>query len=188
VSDAAVSIASAMWRPPLDDPPDLEAVFSRFVDPVYRFLYSHVGNREDAEDLTSQVFEKGIRYLDPDAAPQEAAAYLYRVARATIADYWRRYTALRVVPIDETPGVLEREEAPVDNGTTVVETLATDLERILALLPPTQRRVLELRFIHQCSIKETARLMGISVANAKILQYRAIQRATSYARGEGVAT
>jgi len=50
----------------------------------------------------------------------------------------------------------------------------SDLERILALLPPDHRRVLQLRFHEGCTIKDTARAMHVSVANAKALQYQAV--------------
>ena len=49
--------------------------------------------------------------------------------------------------------------------------------RVLALLPDRYRRILELRFLETCSIKETAQTMGISVSNAKVLQHRALRMA-----------
>jgi RNA polymerase sigma-70 factor (ECF subfamily) len=52
-------------------------------------------------------------------------------------------------------------------------------QRILAELPERYRRILELRFLHACSIKEAAAEMGVSVANAKVLQYRALRQAAA---------
>ena len=57
-----------------------------------------------------------------------------------------------------------------------------ELERILALLPPNHRRVLQLRFQEGCTIKETARAMQVSEANAKVLQYQAVQGAAALVR------
>jgi RNA polymerase sigma-70 factor (ECF subfamily) len=50
-------------------------------------------------------------------------------------------------------------------------------EKILAALPDRYRRILELRFLEACSIKETAHAMGVSVSNAKVLQHRALRMA-----------
>ena len=52
-------------------------------------------------------------------------------------------------------------------------------KRSLAALPDRYRRILELRFLHACSIKEAAAEMGITVANAKVLQYRALRSAAA---------
>jgi RNA polymerase sigma-70 factor, ECF subfamily len=160
----------------------LERVYASYFDHVYGFIFARVGNREDAEDLTAQVFLKSLQYLDPSAAPQEVQAYLFRMARSALADFWRRYATLRVVPIDEEPGALEVEGASDGAAADSLPTLLSELERILALLPPQYRRVLELRFYEGQTIKQTARAMNITEANAKVLQYRAIQRAAAYAR------
>jgi RNA polymerase sigma-70 factor (ECF subfamily) len=50
-------------------------------------------------------------------------------------------------------------------------------KRILAALPDRYRRILELRFLEACSIKEAAVAMDVSVGNAKVLQHRALRMA-----------
>ena len=47
----------------------------------------------------------------------------------------------------------------------------------LATLPEQYRRILELRFLDGCSVREAAAQLGVSVANAKVLQYRALRKA-----------
>ncbi len=160
----------------------LERLYASFAVPIYGFIYSRVGNREDAEDLTSQVFMKSMRLLSPTAQPQEVEAYLYRVARTSLADHWRRYAALRVMPIDDAPAALEVQESDEDGAPSAMESLAGELEQILERLPQNYRRVLELRFFQGCSIKQTAKAMQVTETNAKVLQYRAIQRAAALAR------
>jgi RNA polymerase sigma factor (sigma-70 family) len=160
----------------------LERVYGSYVDSVYGFVYARVGNREDAEDLTSHVFMKGLQYLDPGASPQEIEAYLFRIARTDLADHWRRLAALRVVPLEEEPEAYAVEEAGEDTSVPTLPALLGELERVLALLPPNYRRVLELRFYEGRTIRETARAMGVSEANAKVLQYRAVKRAVAVVR------
>ena len=58
--------------------------------------------------------------------------------------------------------------------TTPAGLLAT---AILAALPERYRRILELRFLESCSIKEAAQAMGVSISNAKVLQHRALRMA-----------
>src|SRR4051794_4359481 len=70
---------------------DFEEIFSRYADPIYRYLYGHVGNREDAEDLTSDVFLKAAKQLDRQRSEASIASWLFTVARTSLADHWRRY-------------------------------------------------------------------------------------------------
>src|SRR5712691_4138870 len=62
---------------------------------VYHFVFKRLRNREEAEDLTSQIFLKALRYLDPEHSAQSARSWLFKIAHTTIADYWRtHYRAL----------------------------------------------------------------------------------------------
>src|SRR5215469_1514845 len=56
---------------------------------IYRFIYSKVGNREEAEDLSSQVFVKALRGLDRGRDLQSIQSWLFQVARTVVADHWR---------------------------------------------------------------------------------------------------
>src|SRR5260370_33137486 len=58
---------------------------------IYRYVYSKVGNREEAEDLTSQIFMKAVRGADTERGAQGMQKWLVQVARTTIADYLRAH-------------------------------------------------------------------------------------------------
>src|SRR5258708_34524377 len=58
---------------------------------VYRFVYARVGNRPDAEDLTTQVFMRALPRLRLPAAIEEVRSYLIATSRTVLADHWRRH-------------------------------------------------------------------------------------------------
>ena len=154
-----------------------EEVYAEHVIGVYRFVYARVGNRPDAEDLTAQVFVRAVEQLDTGRQPGQIAAWLYRVAQNAIADYWRAFYRLPVVGVDHVAPGWEpadtgsrREPSPDDRAARRVEALLGDL-------PDRYRRVLELRFLQRMTVAETARAMGITSGNAKVLQYRALRKA-----------
>ncbi len=68
---------------------DADALYRAYVRPLYLFIYGKVGNREAAEDLTSEVFVKALTHLDSSREERSIVAWLYRVARNAVADYWR---------------------------------------------------------------------------------------------------
>src|SRR5205085_12342570 len=73
---------------------------------IYRFIYAKVGNREAAEDLTSEVFLKAVRWLAQDRSADSSRAWLYTVARSAIADYWRAQSQQPTVPLEDPGAVL----------------------------------------------------------------------------------
>jgi RNA polymerase sigma-70 factor, ECF subfamily len=143
---------------------------------IYRFVYSKVGNREEAEDLTSQIFVKAVRGVDTERGALSIQKWLFQVARTTIADYWRSYYRISVSSLEELleagwEGPANEEEAEF-NANPVER-----VQRILQALPEHYREVLHSRFLLNLSIRDTALRMGLSEANIKVLQFRALKRA-----------
>jgi hypothetical protein len=107
---------------------------------IYRLLYSKVGNRPDAEDLTTEVFLAALGPLRRTATRVQVRAYLAATARTVLAGYWRRRLGVQVTNIDPELAVSE-----LDDPST--RSLAPARARaVLATLPERHRRVLELRF------------------------------------------
>jgi RNA polymerase sigma factor (sigma-70 family) len=156
-------------------PPDWEAVYRDNIASIYRLMYSKVGNQPDAEDLTSQVFLGALPHLRPGSSGGEVHRYLLATARTVLADHWRRHLGVQLTTLDEEVAAADGDEAPAsdDSGSRRVRRV----RRVLGALPANYRTILELRFLSGCSVREAAARMGISVGNAKVVQYRALRRA-----------
>src|SRR5215472_4064366 len=70
----------------------LEMFYSEQLSQIYRMVYRKVANQQEAEDLTSSIFLKAVRLLQPEAGPELMGHWLRRVARTTLIDYWRSHT------------------------------------------------------------------------------------------------
>ncbi|HEU5369876.1 MAG TPA: sigma-70 family RNA polymerase sigma factor [Ktedonobacterales bacterium] len=161
---------------PAIDAQSFRTLYQENLGVVYRFVYSKVGNREEAEDLTSQVFLKAVRGLDHERGSQSIQSWLYQVARTTIADYWRAFYKVRATSLES---MLEQGwEEPAEERVELASYRPEErVRRLLELLPPHYREVLVCRFLLNLSIKETAERMGLSEANVKVLQFRALKKA-----------
>jgi RNA polymerase sigma-70 factor, ECF subfamily len=155
--------------------PGWEAIYEDNVGRIHRLMYGKVGNRPDAEDLTSQVFVTAVKSLRTTATVGEVRAYLLATARTVLAMHWQRTLGREVTVVDADVSDLEEYAEPAAGGSP---SRAQDhARRILAALPERHRRILSLRFLLGYSVREAAADMGITVANAKVLQYRALRKA-----------
>jgi RNA polymerase sigma-70 factor (ECF subfamily) len=151
--------------------PDWEAVYRDNVDRVYRLMFAKVGNRPDAEDLTAEVFLAALRPLRVSASAPEVRAYLVTTARTVLAGYWRRTLGREITTLNDDDDL---ESVPAEAASADAAGRAA---AILAELPEQYRRILQLRFLESCSVREAATALGVSVAYAKVLQHRALRRA-----------
>jgi RNA polymerase sigma-70 factor, ECF subfamily len=158
--------------------PDWESVYSDNIDRLYRLMYARVGNRADAEDLTSEVFSTALPPLRLASSKWEVRSYLLVTAKTVLASYWRRRLGLPVTSIDPLEDIALLTEPPSPEHHSDAPQRA---DRILGALPDRYRRILELRFLEANSIKEAARAMDVSVSNAKVLQHRALRMAAQVA-------
>jgi RNA polymerase sigma-70 factor (ECF subfamily) len=150
---------------------DWDEIYVDNVVRVYRLLHAKVGNRADAEDLTTEVFLAAFGPLRVSASRGEVRAYLAATARTALAAHWRRRLGIEVTHIDADVAVRELEEEPATSAAPA------RVRAVLSTLPDRYRTILELRFLEGRSVREAARDMGISVANAKVLQHRALRMA-----------
>jgi RNA polymerase sigma-70 factor (ECF subfamily) len=144
---------------------------------IYAFIYGKVGNRETAEDLTSQVFLKATRWLAGDRSADSIRSWLYTTARTAIVDYWREQGRHPSVPIDTYMDTLF---CGTDGPEEVRRTRERAL-RILDALPDRERDVLRLRFLQGYSAAEIGAALGLSPGNVRVLQLRALRRAATVA-------
>jgi len=153
--------------------PDWAAVYADNAIWVYRMIVKRIGNVPDAEDLTAEVFLAALRPLRTTATVAQVRGYLRAITRSVLAAHWRQTTGCDITSIDDVPEVSHEGDHAVDIAA------AQQVRRVLASLPDNYRRILDLRFLQGRSINESATQMGVSVANAKVLQHRALRRAAA---------
>jgi RNA polymerase sigma-70 factor (ECF subfamily) len=158
------------------DVQEFQQFYQEKLKPIYRYVYSKVGNREVAEDLTSDIFLKAVRSMNREFSPQSMQKWLYLIARTTVAEYWRTYYREPGTSLDE---LLEAGwEGPEEVAPAAISSGPADrVQRLLQALPEHYREVLTCRFLLNLSIKATALRMGLTETNVKVLQFRALKRA-----------
>ncbi len=146
----------------------------RQFDLVYSFIYSRVGNRADAEDLTQQVALKALPRLNDGWVEPAVRGYLYTTARSVLASFW---TGRGRVPEAELADEVWVEGRGCE--LTAPPEAAAWVERTLGALPAHYRQVLELRFLRGYTLREAAQEMGKTVGGVKVMQLRALRAAAA---------
>jgi RNA polymerase sigma-70 factor (ECF subfamily) len=145
-----------------------EAHFER----IYRYIYLKMGDREEAEDMTQQVFLSALRSVGSfkyQGTP--FTAWLFRIAHNQIVDHFRRKTRRPVTfEIDDAvPSAAAGPEAMAELSLNMAQ-----VARATQRLTSAQQEVISLRFAGGLSIEETARAMGKNPGAIKALQHAAV--------------
>jgi RNA polymerase sigma-70 factor, ECF subfamily len=146
------------------DPIAFDALYRRYLEPVYRYVHVQIPHLEDAADLTQQIFLQALDSLPTyQARGLPFAAWLFRIARNAVIDSYRRRkgsaVSFELLPEDLHP------VAGDDPLTLVLEREREQrLRTLVRALPPHKRELLTLRFAGQLSSSEIALVVGRSPA------------------------
>jgi RNA polymerase sigma-70 factor, ECF subfamily len=157
-------------------------IYDRYVAAIFRFVLLKLPSKEDAEDITSDVFLKCWRYLQERHDVKEVRALLFRIARNAIADWYRErsmtpHRSLAVTFDPENPSTSIQAEDPGDGGRgqAAMEArveLALVMGR-LERLKDDYRDVLTLRLLDGLPFNVIAEIMEKTPGNVRVLYHRA---------------
>ena len=148
--------------------------YDKYIDDIYRFVFFKVGNKEEAEDITSSVFIKCWSQvcegkLNDSHEYKSLKAFLYKIARNTVIDYYRQ----------NKPEVDLETATEIPNQQDLVK--QTDLNFDFALvqeklleLKTEYRGIIVMHYINQLSIAEIAKIMDKTKGNVRVTLFRAL--------------
>ena len=168
----SVDVRALVERAQAGDRAALEELYLIHFDRIYSYLHLSVGNRHDAEDLTTQTFLKMLEAIGRfrwQSAP--FSAWLFRIAHNLAMDHFR--ARRRIQTEDEVPEPHGREESSAEEQAFDSLGRAGMLE-LIEQLSPEQRQVLTLKFLFGFANGEVAGILGKSEGAVKSLQHRAL--------------
>ena len=149
------------------------ALYEEHMAYVFRYINYRIGNRNEAEDLTSVVFEKALeafhRYDRHKAAPQ---TWLLAIARNTVTDHLRKSSKRKTMPLDNAVGVESLDPSPPEETERREEYLR--LQLCLAALPRREQEIISLKFGGELNNRQISSVVGLSENNVGTILFRAI--------------
>ena len=158
-----------------------EEIFRIYHTRIYNYACRLVGDAQDAQDLTQESFLKAYGALQRGVQPDNLSAWLYRIASNTCMDALRRRRLIRWQPLEKlltvlnVAGARSPEEQVLQSERQAEQ--QSEIEHVLAQLPPRYRMYLILREREGFSYQEIAAATGDSLDTVKVTLYRARERA-----------
>jgi RNA polymerase sigma-70 factor (ECF subfamily) len=159
----------ALVREAITSPEALEELCDLYVPRIYNFVLKRVGKVQDAEDITSTVFEKVLLNLGSfDGSKASFSTWIFRITINSVTDYYRGRARRRETSLEDSGFEVLLE------GDSGVERLGRYLAvlDLLAGLPPKYQEALSLRYFGGLKVLEVAEVLGISetAASKRILR------------------
>lgn len=152
--DAKAQADAQMMLKAQEDLEGFGALYEAYFQMIYAYCRRHTGSRQEAEDISSQVFIRALEGIHTYRGGM-VAAWLYRIARNEIATYYRR-NRYDAVPIDTYD--------PVDDQQDFVEGVEWEatrqtLDKLVSELPPEQQKLLALSLEQGMTSPQIGRLL-----------------------------
>lgn len=148
-------------------------LFDQFYEPVNRYLFFHLSQAADADDLTGTVFLQAWRNINKfDPAKGTFKTWLYRIAHNLLIDHYR--CQKEQVSLDEIMHLPSTFQAP--EQAMIEQQQMIHLKHVLQQLDERSRNVLICRYISELSHRETAKILNLSEGNVRVIQMRALEK------------
>ena len=150
----------------------LASLYEEYYDKIARYVYVHIGDRTEAEDISGEVFLKALESLksyQERGIPMQS--WLFRIAHNMVVDHLRKAAKRKTVPIDTVQ---------IEGGTDPMEVTERNIEmervaKAMEKITKEQREVLRLRFFGGLTSKEAGSILNKSDGAVREMQRAAIE-------------
>ena len=152
---------------------NLASLYEEYYDKIARYVYTHIGDRSEAEDIAGEVFLKALESLKSykeRGIPMQA--WLFRIAHNLTVDYLRKAVKRKTVSIDTVEIASDADPATIVEKNMELERLTKAMEQ----LTREQGEVLRLRFLGGLTSKETGSILKKSDGAVREMQRAALEK------------
>ncbi len=148
-------------------------IYDQYINKIYRFIFLKVNSQEVAQDLTSETFLRGWEsFKEKNAEIENPQAFLYRIARNLVIDYYRERGKTEVVSAELNPLIDSRQNLEEKS------LLNSDLEIVrfhLTKLKEEYQNVIIWHYLDDLSISEIAKMLDKSEEATRVMLHRGLK-------------
>lgn len=151
-------------------------IYDKYVKKVYLFVYLKVSSQEIAEDITSRVFTQSWNKFKEVKNLENPRAYIYRVARNEVVNYYREKSKLKIV---STESIEISGPEPEIEQETQVKSEIKDIKKAVSLLKDDYQNVIIWHYLDDLPVKEIAGIMEKPEGTVRVMLHRALKEVKS---------
>jgi RNA polymerase sigma-70 factor (ECF subfamily) len=149
------------------------ALYERYVERIYNYVYYRTGNTYDAEDLTERVFFRALNHIgNYRHRGLPFSAWLYRIAHNLVANWHRDNSRRQEIPLED--GALNPQHSEQPEFELILSEERQSLLRTIHKLPAERQQLLILKFVERLSNAEIGQIMGRTEGAVKSLYHRTL--------------
>jgi len=155
----------------------LERLYRTYLNDIQRFVRGRVENVPAQEDIISDVFLDLIAYVQSGKEVRNVRAFLYKIARNTIIDYYKDKARISTHEHADAEIYLETQ-LTTETGADERIDRGIDLQMVhehLRALKPEYQEIIRLRYIEDLSLQEIALVLDKTSVGARVLLHRAMK-------------
>jgi RNA polymerase sigma-70 factor, ECF subfamily len=151
------------------------ALYDEFMPKVYKYISFRIADTDDAQDITSTVFEKAlINFESYSAEKAKFSTWIFSITRNALIDHYR-YSAKKKSLQAEATVEAELKTDPSGDDMFKAED-AKILRGCISQLMPQEKEIISLKFGSGMTNREIARQLNLSESNVGVIAYRAVRR------------
>ena len=150
-----------------------EKTYNKHIEKIFRFIFLKLDSKESAEDLTSETFSRYWRALCQKTEIDNHSAFLYRIAKNLIADYYRKKSKVQFASTENYDFIIDPR---IDLEKRAI--INSDIQGVKAKLcniNTNYQDIIIWHYLEEFSIKEIAEILGKSEPTTRVLLHRALQ-------------
>jgi len=147
--------------------------YDKYVTRIYRFVLIKVSSKQVAEDLTQDIFLKTWQHLVDKRHVKSFQAFIFRVARNTVIDYYRQSNK-QELPLEYVPDDIDLSENIEKDLDAALDT--NKLLKKIRQLKPEYQEVLLLRYLEDLSIDDISKVIQKDKNNVRVTIHRALAK------------
>lgn len=150
-------------------------IFDSYYKRIYNYMRYRLGNPDESEELTSQVFEQVVRKIKtyrPERAPFEV--WLFAIANHAVSDYYRKRKRREWFSLESIEDLVSQHPDPEESALQNEE--HARLIAALSSLKDRERNIIAMKFTSGLKNLEIANIMGLSESNVGVILYRSLNQ------------
>ncbi len=178
LTDSGISLEQSKVEAAKKNPALFADLYDKYFEPLFRYIYQRLDDKEQAFDTTQQVFLVAMNNLKKyEYRGLPFSSWLFRIAKSELSNLYRNDKANKTVNIDSIKiyDIIEEiQESRIDTyHDKVVDIISKELNE-------DDLQLIEMRFFENRSFKEMGEILEITENNAKVKTYRVLDKLRTY--------